>query len=59
MEFFGAYSRALTNEEDEFPYLCLRKAFWNKDSQLQYSKKIKAQKNIFMGNHKLALFYFF
>lgn len=59
MEFFGAYSRAFTNEEDEFPYLCLRKAFWNKDSQLQYSKKNQSPKEYIYGESQISSFLLF
>jgi len=52
MEFFGAYSRSFTNEEDEFPYLCLRKVFWNKANELRCSKN-KLQKEYIYGESQI------
>lgn len=52
MEFFGAYSRAFDNEEDEFPYLCLRKGFWDKANELRSSNK-KLQKEYIYGESQI------
>ncbi|MEG3926811.1 MULTISPECIES: hypothetical protein [unclassified Microcoleus] len=52
MGFFGAYSRAFTNEEDEFPYLCLRKGFWDKANELRCSNK-KNQKEYIYGSSQI------
>jgi hypothetical protein len=57
MEFFGAYSRAFSSEEDEeeeFPCICLRKAFWNKANERQYSQKNQSQKEYVLGELQIS-----
>jgi hypothetical protein len=53
MEFFGAYGRAFADEGDEFPYLCLRKAFWNKTNELRSSNK-QLQKEYILGESQIS-----
>lgn len=56
MEFFGAYSRAFSSEEDEeeFPCICLRKAFWNKANERHYSPKNPSQKEYILGELQIS-----